>query len=463
MQPRLKLVTGMPALALICFGQLISLLGTQLTQFALAIWVWQVSGSATALGIIAACTYAPMVLVSPFAGSLADRWSRKTIMILSDLAAGLSTLLVLFLYSTDQLAIWHLCITGVLAGTAQAFQWPAYAAAISTMVNKEQYGRANGMVSLAEGASVAIAPLLAATLLGVIGIQGIMLIDTITFLFAILTLGIVHIPRIQHTSEDNSTPHSFWHDSVYGVRFIMRHSGLLGLLLIFLGMNLVAGLSGILLTPMILARTDDNAQILGVVSSSAGLGAVVGGILMSIWGGPKPRIHGVLLGCIVSSLFMPGILGLGNSPTVWAAALFLGFAISPIITGSSQAIWQIKVAPAIQGRVFAARRMIAALSVPIAQLTAGPLADYVFEPAMQPEGLLAPTFGSIVGTEVGSGMAVIMLLMGVLGIMIGLVGYLIPAIRNVETILPDHDYDVDGEQPVAQQPADTNDAGVISV
>ena len=463
MQTHPKLVSGMIAFAIICFGQLISLVGTQLTQFALAIWVWQVSGSATALGIIAACTYAPMVLVSPFAGSLADRWSRKTIMILSDLAAGLSTLLVLFLYSTDQLAIWHLCVTGVLAGTAQAFQWPAYAAAIGTMVSKEQYGRANGMVSLAEGASVAIAPLLAATLLGVIGIQGIMFIDTATFLFAILMLGIVHIPRIQYTPEENSTPRSFWHDSVYGFRFIMRHSGLLGLLLIFLGMNLVANLSGILLSPMILARTGDNAQILGIVSSAGGVGAVVGGIFMSIWGGPKPRIHGVLLGCIVSSLFMPGILGLGNSLMVWAAALFFGFAINPIITGSSQAIWQIKIAPAIQGRVFAARRMVAALSVPIAQLLAGPLADYVFEPAMRPEGLLAPIFGGVVGTDVGSGMAVIMLLMGALGIMIGLVGYLIPAIRNVETILPDHNYTIDSEQPIIQQHADTNDTETISV
>ncbi|MEM8529431.1 MAG: MFS transporter [Chloroflexota bacterium] len=450
MQSHSKRVAGMPALALICFGQLISLLGTQLTQFAVAIWVWQVSGSATALGIIAACTYAPMVLVSPFAGSLADRWSRKTVMLLSDLMAGLSTLLLVFLYATEQLAIWHLGVAGLLAGTAQAFQWPAYAAAISTMVNKEQYGRANGMVSLAEGASVAIAPLLAATLLGFVGIQGIMLIDIATFLFALLTLSIVYIPRIQHIPEKEDAPDSFWRDSVYGLRFVMRHPSLLGLLLIFLGMNLVASLSGILLTPMVLARTGDNVQILGVVSSSAGLGAVVGGILMSIWGGPKSRIHGVLLGCIVSSLFMPGMLGIGNSPIVWAMALFLGFAISPIITGSSQAIWQIKVAPAIQGRVFAARRMIAALSVPIAQLAAGPLADYVFEPAMRPEGLLAPIFDGIVGTGVGAGMAVIMLLMGVLGVMIGLVGYLIPAIRNVETILPDHDYDVDSERTAVQ-------------
>ncbi|NOK70712.1 MAG: MFS transporter, DHA3 family, macrolide efflux protein [Chloroflexi bacterium AL-W] len=223
MQPYPKLVSGMSALTIICFGQLISLLGTQLTQFALAIWVWQTSGSATAFGLIAACTFAPMVLVSPFAGALVDRWSRKTVLLLSDLAAGLSTLLLLLLYTTDQLAIWHLCMTGVLAGTAQAFQWPTYAAVVSTIVTKEQYGRANGMVSLAEGAAGAIAPLLAATLLGLVGIQGIMLIDITTFLAALLTLSIVHIPRIHHIPGDDATPHSFWRDSVYGFRFIIRH------------------------------------------------------------------------------------------------------------------------------------------------------------------------------------------------------------------------------------------------
>ncbi len=204
---------------------------------------------------------------------------------------------------------------------------------------------------------------------------------------------------------------------------------------------------------MILARTNDNAQILGVVSSVGGLGFVVGGILMSIWGGPKPRVHGVLLGCVIGSLCIPGIIGIGNSTLVWAGALFLGLAISPMVTGSSQAIWQIKVAPVIQGRVFGARRMIAALSVPIAQLMAGPLADYVFEPAMRPAGLLAPIFGGIVGTGIGSGMTVMMLLTGVIGMLIGMVGYLVPAIRNVETILPDHNYDVDSNTTSSQQHA----------
>jgi hypothetical protein len=179
--------------------------------------------------------------------------------------------------------------------------------------------------------------------------------------------------------------------------------------------------------------------VLGSVLSTLGIGGVAGALLLSAWGGPRRRIHGVLLGMALGSLFGAGLLGLGRGLLLWSAGAFFDAFFVPFINGSNQAIWQSKVAPDVQGRVFAVRRLIAQITAPLAMLLAGPLADRVFEPAMQPGGALAGVFGWLVGNEPGSGMSLIMLITGLLGVGVGLAGYLIPKIRDVETLLPDHD------------------------
>ena len=137
---------GMLALTTICLGQVFSLLGTAMTAFALAIWAWQITGQATALALVGFFAFAPLVLASPFAGALVDRWNRKVTMILSDLAAALSTAVILFLFATGSLQVWHLYVSSAFSGVFQAFHFPAYSAAVTTMVSKEQYGRASGML-----------------------------------------------------------------------------------------------------------------------------------------------------------------------------------------------------------------------------------------------------------------------------------------------------------------------------
>jgi hypothetical protein len=142
---------------------------------------------------------------------------------------------------------------------------------------------------------------------------------------------------------------------------------------------------------------------------------------------------------VLLSLTSTLLMGLGREFYVWALASFLGLFLLPILNGSSQAIWQAKVAPDIQGRVFATRLLIAQISTPIAMLMAGPLADRIFEPAMMPGGNLSPIFGSLIGTGPGTGMALMFLITGILGAFVGFGAYTIHAIRDVEDILPDHD------------------------
>ena len=160
---------------------------------------------------------------------------------------------------------------------------------------------------------------------------------------------------------------------------------------------------------------------------------------VSAWGGPRRRIHGVLSGFILSSLLGQSLMGLGQSVPVWSLAAFCSMLFLPFINGSNQSIWQSKVAPDVQGRVFATRRLIGQISGPLGMLIGGPLADQVFEPAMEAGGKLAPVFGPLVGVGDGAGMALILVFTGILGAIGGVVGYLIPAIRNAESIMPDHD------------------------
>lgn len=408
-----------------------------MTGFALTIWAWQITQQATALALVGFFTFAPTLLVTPFAGALIDRWNRKLVMMLSDLAAITSTMVVLLLFLTGNLQIWHLYITGAFSGAFGAFQFPAYSAAITTMVSKKQYGRASGMLSTAQFASNIFAPALAAIFLGIIGIAGILTIDMFTFLIAIGALLLVHVPQPATTQEGQKSRGSLWTESTYGFHYIYKRKSLLALLLIFFCVNLLAPFAFTLLAPMILARTGNDERALGMVQSAIGIGGLVGGIVLGIWGGPKCKIHGILVGLTLVTMGML-LIGLGQTPLMWALAAFFTIFFIPIINGSSQAIWQSKVAPDVQGRVFASRGMIAQIGAPISMLLAGSLADHVFEPLMMPGGKGVPLFAWIVGTGPGAGMSLMFVIAGALGILVGLGGYAFPVVRNVEEILPDH-------------------------
>jgi len=425
--------------SIVWLGQLVSMTGSGMTRFALTIWVWQETGEATALAIVAIFSFAPAIFFSPIAGAIVDRVSRKRVMIASDLAAGLSTVALLILFSTGHLEIWHLWAAGFFASAFESFQFPAYSAAITTMIEKKHYTRANAMLAMVQSASMIIAPALAGALLVLLGINGIMIIDIVTFLFAIGTLLLVVIPDPAETAVGRASRGTLLQESVFGFRYIFSNRSLLGLLLIFFTTNLTFGLTMILLAPMILSRTADNTVILGTTMMMFGIGGVVGGLVIAAWGGFKRRIHGVLLGLVFLSIFGQIVIGVGQSIQVWAVGAFLALFFMPLVNGSSQAIWQAKVSPDIQGKVFATRRLIAQISSPVAMIMGGRLADAVFEPAMASGGAFARFFRPLVGSGPGSGMAVIFVFAGIVGVIAAMIGYLVPVIRDVETLLPDHD------------------------
>ena len=443
--------TGMRSFTVIWFGQLVSMLGTGMTNFALSFYIFEKTGQATALTIAIFCFSAPSIILSPIAGALVDRWNRKLVIILADLAAGVVTLGWLFiLLTTGDLELWQIYLGNIIAGAFNALQFPAFSAAVTLLIPKAQYGRASGMLNFAGSASNILAPAFAGALLGPFGLVAIMLVDAITFIAAIGTVLIIAIPQPEPEAiPEGSRRPSLWQDSFFGFKYIKERPGLLGLQFTFTALNFIGAFSGVIVVPMILARTGNNATALASVQSIAAFGGVAGGLLMSTWGGPKRKVNGVLLGMSLESLMGPVIIGLSKAVPGWAAGSFLMQLFSPVINGSNQAIWQSKVPPAVQGRVFATRRMIAQFSFPLALLFAGPLADRIFEPAMSGDGWAASLFGPLVGTGPGAGMSLMILLSGLIGIAIGLVVYAIPSVRNVETILPDFDA-VPAPAPIAE-------------
>jgi MFS family permease len=430
---------------IVWIGQLFSLLGTSMTGFALSIWIYSIteeSFRATAFSLVAFFSFAPVIVMSPIAGAIVDRYDRKKIMMLADLAAGLPTVAVLLLYVTGYLQLWHLFITGAVAGCFQAFHFPAYSAAVTMMVKKEHYGRASGMLAAAQFASLIFSPIVAAVILTATNnnIAVVLSIDIATFIFAISMLFLVHIPRPQMTEAGRKGIGSIWKESFYGFRYIYERPSLLGLQLTFFCINFIGTFGQILLTPMILTRVGEETEklVLGSVMLAGGVGGLIGSVVMSLWGGPKRKVHGVLLGMVCVSLFGSFLMGLGRELIVWALASFLGLFFLPIVNGSNQAIWQAKVAPDVQGRVFATRLFFAQVSIPLAMLMAGPLADRFFEPAMN-GGWLADFFSPLVGSGAGAGMLLMFVLTGIVGVVVGLGAYAFRAVRDAETILPDHD------------------------
>jgi len=434
-----KRLSGMFGLAIALSGQAVSILASSMMEFSVSIWVFERTGSATVLGGMTTAFTVPFLLLTPIAGVMVDRYNRKLMMMASDITAGLGTLGLLILYLTGDLQTWHFYIVNALIGIGNAFHWPAYSAAITTMVPKEHYGRANGMISFVEAGPGVVAPMLAGFFLPLIHIQGIMFVDLGALAFAIATLLIVSVPQPVRTVEGKEGEGNIFKEALYGFTYILKRPSLTGFVVIVFFSNLFCGFCNAVLTPMILFRTGNNSLILGSVQMAGAASFAFGGLVLGIWGGPKRRLNGFLIGWSLFWLFNAVFFGMGRGPAVWIPLSLVAGIFATVGVTSGQSLLQVKVAPDVQGRVFTARRLLTWAPDMITPLLGGMLADYVMEPAMQSGGSLSYVFGWITGTSPGAGMSVQMIVFGLLSVLVLLFGFILPQVRNIETILPDHD------------------------
>ena len=430
--------SGMFGFSVVWFGQLVSVLGSGMSQFALTIWAWQVTGQATVLALVVFFGFFPRIVMTPIAGALVDRWNRKLAMMLSDLAAGLATVAIFVLLQMGHLEIWHLYAAAAFSGVFGSFQVPAYSASITLMVPREQYTRADAMLGLVESASSVFAPIAAGALLAFTGIGTILIIDIVTFVFAVTVLLFVRVPQPSRAPSEGLAKRSLWADTLLGFRYIFAHQSLRGLLALLLVVNVTASVWFALLSPLILARSGGNELALGTVRMILGMGGVVGGTLVGIWGGPKKgRMKWILLAVGASSLVGNVLVGVGRGLFLWAGGSFLAEAIMPIALGANQAIWQTKTPAHLQGRIFSARIVVTQLAATLAMIVGGILADGVFEPLMSGSSVLARALRPLVGSGPGAGIGLMFVLAGLVGAAAAIVGYLYRPVREIETLLPD--------------------------
>lgn len=416
-------------------SQLVSVLGSGLTSFGLGVWIFSETRQATPFALTVLFGSLPRVLLSPVAGTLADRWDRRKMMILADTADGLVTLAAALLFLSGRMEVWMVYLLALFSSIFSTFQSPAYSASVVMLVPKEQLGRANGLLQLGQALENLVSPLLAGALFGLIGLGGIMILDFATFLVAVLALLLVRIPQPERSAPVEKGARAFWQDAAYGWNFLTARPGLFGLLGYFALVNFLLNIAMVLIGPLVLSTSTSVA--LGAVQMAAGAGMLVGSVAISAWGGPKQRIRGVL-GFIALGAVGMAVMGLRSGALVPGVGMFILLVAIPMASACSQGIFQTKVPPEVQGRVFAIRGMISQSMMPIAFLLAGPLADRVFEPLMQTGGALANSFlAAWIGAGTGRGMGLMFTLSGLILLLVTALVWTLPRIRNVEAELPE--------------------------
>jgi DHA3 family macrolide efflux protein-like MFS transporter len=388
-------------------GQALSILGSQLVQFAL---IWHLTiktGSATVLATASLVGMLPNVVLGPFIGTLVDRWNRRWTMLLADSIEALATIALAVLFALDIVEVWHIYAVLFIRSLAGAFHANAMNASTSLMVPVEHLTRIQGLNQLLEGGLNVVAAPFGALLLEMLPMQGILSIDVITALFAILPLSFIHIPQPERNSVDTENT-TIWTDFKAGLHYMLGWSGLLIIGLMMVGINFTIIPAFSLLPLMIKDYFGGGAIQLSWVESAMGAGMIVGGVLLGIWGGFSRKILTSLVGLMGMGAGTL-ILALAPSSSIFLAvggALLVGF-MTPITMGPFFAVIQSTVAPDMQARVFSLLTSVGTGIVPLGLMIAGPVADRV-------------------------GIQAWFLLGGTLCILMAVTGLFIPVVMNME-------------------------------
>ncbi|NUR61139.1 MAG: amino acid adenylation domain-containing protein [Catenulispora sp.] len=388
-------------------AQLISLLGSTLTDVALPLWVLQQTGSVLNFAMLAVVGLVPSLLTLPIAGAVVDRRSRRAVMLCGDLGAGGTQLILGILLWTGSLHTWHIYPLLAMLSVALTFQRLAYGSAVPQLVPKQYLGHANGVVQMVGGVATTMMPLLAVGLLAAIGLSGILVIDVLSYAAAIGIVLLVRFPRTLAWRRKESLGSEIRE----GFRFSWGHRGFRAMLLFFMALNVFLSPLFLMMTPLVLAFA--GLHQVAEVSVAGGLGAFLGGVAMTAWGGPRHQRLRTVLRC---ALALAGCcVVIGARPTLWviAAGAFGMSAALVLLNGVYTTIVQVKVPQRFHGRVFAVNTVIAWSTLPIGWALVGPAGSQLLQPLMAPGGALAGSVGRVIGVGPGRGIGLLYLLLAV--------------------------------------------------
>ncbi|GAA3269238.1 amino acid adenylation domain-containing protein [Dactylosporangium vinaceum] len=412
-------------------GQLVSIIGSALTEFALPLWIYLQTGSLVRFAVFAVLGLVPGMLVAPFAGAVVDRFDRRKVMLAGDLGAGASQAVLLALALAGSLRVGHVYVLLVVLSVALTFQRLAFSSAVPQLVPKRYLGHANGMVQLSFGAGQFLVPLVAAGLMATVGLRGVLLLDVVSYVAAVGVTLAVRFPKTLAWARRES----FWQEVVGGWRYALGAGGLRPVLVFFAVLNLFMTPLFLLISPLVLSFADLGA--VARVSMAGGLGAVAGGLLMSFWGGPRRhRVRGMLL-VVLGLALCSALPGLRPSEILVAAGA-LGMSLGlTLANGVYTTIVQVKVPQRFHGRVFAVNTVIAFSTIPIGYAVVAPLGSRLLDPLLAPGGALADSVGALIGTGPGRGTALLFLVLA--AVMVGqvLVSLRLPSLARFDERVPD--------------------------
>lgn len=423
---------GMRTYTTVWFGQMVSMIGTGLTDFGVGVWIYQKTGSATPFAMVLLCMVVPGILATPVAGALADRWDRRRTMILADAGAALSTLFMAVMLMAGRLELWHILTAVTVASTCRAFQGPAWMASTTQLVPAEQLGRASGMMNFGRAVAGILSPVLGGVLVPTIGLQRVMLIDFATFIVAVGILFAVRFPAVPRSTAPAGEKPGILKEASAGWAYVGSQPALRAHLLFFALVNLALGYVWVLHAPLVLGFAGPGS--LGAVGSAMGFGMLAGSLVMTISGGPKEKKAAAILGYGVLLGLCLMLMGARPSVPLVAVAIF-GITLGiPVVNGSLMALWMPRIPAELRGRTYAVIQMLVWSTEPIAYVTAGVLADRLFKPLLVPGGPLAGSLGALVGVGPTRGIGVLLAVVGVFVLAVTVGMALVPHFRTADSI-----------------------------
>ncbi|MDX2161587.1 MAG: MFS transporter [bacterium] len=414
--------------------QVLSTIGSRMTALALGIYLYGETGSVTPLALTALFQFLPGVIGSSIAGVIADRFDRRKVMALADAGQAVGTVLLLVSVASGGFQLWHLYTVTFIQSLFGMFQSPAFMASVTTMIPTDGRNRANALMEMIGPTSGIIAPMLAGLLYAAVGLAGVIALDLITFLVAVVVVLLVRIPPPVESAEGRAAKGSLWREVTGGAAYLWKMRPLFWVTIHIAFVNFMLAGQSVLTTPYILARTGSEA-FLGVFLAAANAGALIGGLLFSAWKGTAARIHIILLGLVLAGGCI-ALYGMSQTPVTLTATRFFSMIAIPVINASVVGLIQAKVPQDLQGRVLAVLAQLASVLIPASYLLIGPAVDGLAEPAVTLPGWAA--FAPFFGAAAGAGTGLVLFVCGASVVITSLIVLAVPSIRNLDRTIPDY-------------------------
>ena len=391
-------------------SQSLSQLGSSITAFALTLWLYEKTGSALSTAALTICSYAPYVVMSIFAGALTDRFNKKKTMLVCDTLAAMCTVVLFVLYKTDSLLIWHLYLVNVISGLMNTVQQPASEVTMTLIVPKDYYQKTSGLKSLSRSVISVLNPLIAAALYSFAGLDLVIAVDLISFVVAFIALaGFIKIPEDIGKAKESTLKLV-----KEGLEFLKKTPMVLILILFMSGVNLISSAFNATLPGYVIPNPKGGSNVLGVVTSAAGVAMIIGSLMVSALSKPKDRVRVVYVTMLISLGSENFILAFAREPVVWCIGQVIGWILVPVMSANLDVILRNVIPVDLQGRVYACRNTLQFFTIPIGLFIGGTMVDRVCEPFMDSHSY-SKVLTMLFGSGKGSGAALMMFILGVTG------------------------------------------------